>query len=227
MDYVTRKGMGWMVGSRRSCDVSNIQDAQDTQTCCAARLESAETDRRLLQRVGAGERDALTDLYLRYRQPLFNYLSRLTPDYALAEDLLQETFVAIWRSASQFEGRSSVSTWMFGIARRQAHNALRRRNLPVADLAELETQTAPDPEPDNALLAGAAREDLLAAISRLSLIHREALALAFGQELSVQEIAATLGIPVGTVKSRLRDAKRALRALLTHDMADAAEEEQS
>src|SRR5579871_6165587 len=96
--------MGWMVGSRRSCDVSNIQDAQDTQTCCAARLESAETDRRLLQRVGAGERDALTDLYLRYRQPLFNYLSRLTPDYALAEDLLQETFVAIWRSASQFEG---------------------------------------------------------------------------------------------------------------------------
>jgi RNA polymerase sigma factor (sigma-70 family) len=168
----------------------------------------------LLRCVAAGDRQALTDLYVRYRQPLYHYLLRLAGDPGLAEDLLQETFVAVWRSAGSFAGRSAVQTWLVGVARRQAHNVLRRRSLPLAGEAELAVVESPERSPEEEALAGAARAELLAAIERLSVIHREVLALAFGAGLSTAEIAGVLAIPQGTVKSRLRDAKRALRVML-------------
>lgn len=169
-------------------------------------------DRQTLQRIAVGDRQALAELYARHRQMLFRYLLQLTPDRGLAEELLQDTLVAIWKSARDFEGRSSVTTWLIGIARRQAHNTLRRRGLPLADLTEVEAMPASDPAPEDALLATAAREQLAAAVARLAPLHREVLVLAFVQELSYAEIAAALDIPVGTVKSRLNHAKRALRA---------------
>jgi RNA polymerase sigma-70 factor (ECF subfamily) len=190
------------LASARRRDGANAMTAEPTD------------DASLLRRIGAGDRQALAELYARYRQPLYHYLLRLAGDAGLAEDLLQETLVAVWRSAGSFAGRSSPRTWLIGVARRQAHNTLRRRSLPMADSAELAVLEARDPAPEDAALANAEREELLAAIARLSLIHREALALAFGAELSTREIAEILGIPQGTVKSRLRDAKHALRTLL-------------
>jgi RNA polymerase sigma-70 factor (ECF subfamily) len=169
----------------------------------------------LIARTAAGDHQALTELYTRFRGAIFAYLLRLTPDQHLAEDLLQETFVAVWKSAASFGGRSSVKTWLLGVAHRQAHNILRRRSEPLADEAELERLAARDPEPEDAALARATHEELLAAIAGLSLAHRETLALAFGQELSAAEIAEALAIPIGTVRSRLRDAKRLLRAALS------------
>ncbi len=176
--------------------------------------DATDDDRELLARASAGDREALTELYTRHRSAVFAYLLRLTPDQQLAEDLLQETFVAVWKSAASFAGRSPVRTWLIGVAHRQAHNVLRRRSEPLADEAELVALVAGDPEPEDAALAQATREELLVAIARLSLAHRETLALAFGQEMSAAEIAEALGVPVGTVRSRLRDAKRLLRAAL-------------
>jgi RNA polymerase sigma-70 factor (ECF subfamily) len=171
-----------------------------------------EAERQLIRRIGAGEREALTALFLRFRTPLFGYLLRVTECRELAEDVLQETFIAVWRGASTYSGRSTARTWLFGIAHHQAHNVLRRAALPVAEPVELERAESPWPTPEEASLAAAERTELYAAVRRLSLIHREVLALAFGQELAIAEIAVVLDIPVGTVKSRLRDAKRALRA---------------
>lgn len=168
----------------------------------------------MLARIGAGDREALTELYQRHSRTVFQYLLRLTPDQGLAEEILQDTFVAIWRSAARFEGRSTARTWLIGIARRQAHNRLRRYEPMHADEAELTELATPDPGPENAALLRATRDELIAAIGRLSLVHREALALAVDQGLTSQEIADVLNIPIGTAKSRLRDAKRALRALL-------------
>lgn len=179
-----------------------------------APAQPADDDARALRRVARGDRQALTDLYVRYRLPLFRYLLQLTPDHGLAEELLQDTLVAIWKSAKSFEGRSTARTWIFGIARRQAHNTLRQRGLPLADAAELETMPASDPEPEDAALAGAERAELAAALRELVPIHREVLVLTFMQDLSYQETAQVLGVPVGTVKSRLNHAKRALRALI-------------
>ncbi|HEY3994207.1 MAG TPA: sigma-70 family RNA polymerase sigma factor [Ktedonobacteraceae bacterium] len=171
-------------------------------------------DIQLIKRIGRGDRQALSELYARYQRVLFAYLLQLTPDYGLAEELLQDTLVAVWKSAHSFEGRSSVLTWLIGIARRQAHNTLRQRRLPLTDLSEIENMAATDLEPEEVALAGIARAELTEAFRRLAPVHREVLLLTFVQELSYQETATILEIPLGTVKSRLNNARRALRALL-------------
>ncbi|HVC33897.1 MAG TPA: RNA polymerase sigma factor [Chloroflexota bacterium] len=174
----------------------------------------ADAERRVLDRIAHGDRNALAELYARHQAVLFRYLVQLTGDHGLAEEVLQDTLVAVWRSAASFEGRSTVQTWLIGIARRQAHNNLRRRTLPLADVAELEVVPANEPDPQDAVLASAEREELAAAIKCLAPVHREALTLAFVNGLSYREMATVLGIPEGTVKSRLSNAKRALRTLL-------------
>ncbi|HMA37379.1 MAG TPA: RNA polymerase sigma factor [Chloroflexia bacterium] len=168
----------------------------------------------LIARIARGDRLAFTELYTRYRLPLFHYLLHFTTDAGLAEELLQDTLVAAWQGAPHFRGQGRPLAWLFGIARRRAGKTLRRRVLPRTDAAALAMVPAPDLEPEAALLAGAARADLVAAISRLAPIHREVLWLTFVQELAYQETAAILGVPLGTVKSRLSNAKQALRRLL-------------
>lgn len=86
---------------------------------------SSDEDARLAALVAAGERTALAALYERWRQPLFAFLLIRTPDHAVAEEILQDTLVAVWQGATGFERRAKVSTWLFGIARRQAWNRLR------------------------------------------------------------------------------------------------------
>ena len=176
--------------------------------------EPIADDAQLIRRIARGERQALSELYARYQRSLFSYLLQLTPDHGLAEELLQDTLVAVWKSAPSFEGRSSVLTWLIGIARRQAHNTLRQRRIPLVDLAELECLPAPDMEPEESALASVARDELVQVFRQLAPVHREVLLLTFVQELSYQETATVLVIPVGTVKSRLSNARRALRALL-------------
>jgi RNA polymerase sigma factor (sigma-70 family) len=177
-------------------------------------MEPVADEIRLIRRIARGDRQALSDLYARYQRPLFTYLLQLTPDYGLAEELLQDTLVAVWKSARCFEERSSVLTWLIGIARRQAHNTLRQRKLPLADMSELEYMPAPELEPEEFALASVVRDELARAFRCLAPVHREILLLIFIQELSYQETATVLEIPVGTVKSRLSNARRALRALL-------------
>jgi len=202
------------LGGRR---VERASDAPGNARPNAPERPTDDDGRALLARIGAGDRQALAELYVRYHEPLVQYLAQLTPDFGLAEELLQDTLVAVWRSASGYAGRSSVRTWLIGVARRQAHNTLRQRGLAPADLADeaaMLTLAAPDPDPADAALAHAAHSDLLAAIGRLAAVHREALTLAFVHGLSYQELADVLGVPIGTVKSRLNHARRALRAEL-------------
>ncbi|HEY8885567.1 MAG TPA: RNA polymerase sigma factor [Chloroflexota bacterium] len=168
----------------------------------------------ILDRIATGDRNALAELYSRYQAPLFRYLLQLTSDRGLAEEILQDTLVAVWKSAAAFEGRSSVQSWLIGIARRQAHNTLRRQTLPRADVGELALLPAADPDPADAALAQADREELSRAMQQLVSAHREVLTLTFVQGFSYREIAHIVGVPEGTVKSRLSNAKRALRALL-------------
>jgi RNA polymerase sigma factor (sigma-70 family) len=179
-----------------------------------AQPAAAIDERQITRRIAAGDRDALSEIYACYQRPLFNYLLQLTPDYGLAEEILQDTLVAVWKNVHRFEGRSSLQTWLIGIARRQAHNTLRQHKLLLADETELEGLVATEPEPEAFTLAGMARDELAAAFRQLAPLHREALVLIFVHELSYQETATILEVPVGTVKSRICNARRALRALL-------------
>lgn len=173
-----------------------------------------DDDRRLLGRIASGDRDALPELYSRFGGTLFRYLLQLTNERGLAEEVLQDTLVGVWKSAGSFEGRSSVQTWLIGIARRQAHNSLRRRSLPRADVEELDDVASSGSDPEDAAIAQAERDEIAAAIRWLTPAHREVLTLTFVDGLSYGEIAAIAGVPEGTIKSRLSNAKRNLRVLL-------------
>ena len=183
-------------------------------------IQAGDEEARLIARIAAGERAALACLYARIGGPLMGYLLQLTSDYGLAEEVLQDTLLAIWSSAATFAGRSSARTWLFGVARRQAHNTLRRRGLPLVQPGEedgLALLPDPGPGPEDAALARAGQAEMAAALARLAPAHREVLLLAVVQGLPQQDLAEILGVPLGTVKSRLHAAKRALRALLTVD----------
>ena len=193
-----------------------------TLTQHAARQQ--DTDAALLERIAGQDRRAVAELYARHQRPLFRYLWQLTSDHGLAEEILQDTIVAVWQGAGAFEARSAVRTWLFAIARRQAHNVLRRRGLQLASEDGLHALEDSDPGPEERVLRQSDAEDVQRALARLPLIHREVLVLNFINGLRYDEIATVLGVPEGTVKSRLSNAKRALRRLLheEHPAADVA-----
>ena len=180
----------------------------------AMRQPILDAEDTVVARMALGDRHALAELYARYERPLLTYLRLLTSDAGLAEELLQDTLLAAWTGAHGYAGKASVLGWLLGIARRRAHDTLRRRALQVVDAAALDPLPAPEPEPEDLLLARAAEEELTMAIDRLAPIHREVLMLTFVHELSYHDLSEVLGIPLGTVKSRLHQAKRALREIL-------------
>lgn len=186
---------------------------QGTGRKTAGMKKVPEDGRKVILRIASGDRRALEKIYARHGRELFGYLQRLVPDRHLAEEILQDTLLAVWRSAGAYEGRSTVRTWLFSIARRQAHNTLRKRRLPVAEYGPEEPVTL-ESEPDVVLLAKVRTEELMDRISSLPVLHREVLGLIFFHELSYKEASQVLGVPIGTVKSRLSNAKRALRRLL-------------
>jgi RNA polymerase sigma factor (sigma-70 family) len=174
----------------------------------------ADEGQRVLARIARGDRKALAELYDNHQTAILRYLLSLTDDRGQAEEILQDTLLAVWKGAASFEGRSTVLTWVIGIARRQAHNTLRRRSLPRVDLAEIESLPDSRPELEDAVIATAERAELTDAIRQLAPIHREILNLTFTLELSYAEMATLLEVPEGTIKSRLSNAKSALRARL-------------
>jgi RNA polymerase sigma-70 factor (ECF subfamily) len=178
---------------------------------------STDHDQALMERIADGDRVALRELYSRHGQGLSTYLRLFTNDHGQIEEIVQDTMLAAWTGADRFAGRSTTRSWLFGIARRRAMDTLRRRRLPVAD-AQLETLADPAPSPEAWALAQASQGDLLATIERLSPVHQEILLLTFVHELAYSEIAEMLEVPIGTVKSRLSNARRALRAHLRTEL---------
>ena len=180
-----------------------------------ARRGEQDSDEELLRSVAAGDPAALTRLYERYAGPLFGYLLRLGGDRMTAEEILQDTMLAIWRSAGAFEGRAKVSSWLFGVARRQAHNRLRGRSGPEPAGAELPDWADRTAGPEELAIAAAGGTPVAAAIGRLPEHHRDVIALVFVAGLPLADVAEVLSIPVGTVKSRLYHARAAVAAALT------------
>ena len=173
-----------------------------------------EYDVQLLARIASGDQQALADLFMLYRLPLLHYLLQFTTDHGLAEELLQDIFLAVWKGAHTYEGKSLVKAWLFGIARRRACKTLHRQERSLVALSELEMLPANEPEPEASVIAHMAHDELMQAIARLSLVHREVLLLVFVHGFSYQEVAEVLDVPLGTVKSRLNHARRGLRTLL-------------
>jgi RNA polymerase sigma-70 factor (ECF subfamily) len=179
----------------------------------AAAGESS-SDEALIRRIAAGDQSAMRALFARYRVALYRWLLRLIDDGTLAEDLLSEVFLDVWRRAASFEARSSVSTWLLAIARYKALSARRRRTDAELDdaTASMVPGTADDPEV--ALQKTSRTEALRQSLTRLSPDHREVIDLAYYHCKSVKEIAEIVGINEATVKTRMFYARRKLAELV-------------
>ncbi len=173
-----------------------------------------DAEQALLAQVACGEQTALVALYQRYQRPLFVYLLRLVRDEGLAEEVLQDVIVAIWQGAPSFAGRSRVSTWVFGIAHHQAVQAARRRVLPQVSPEEYTERGDEAQDAERVTFALALQEDLEAALDTLAPIHREALELVLAHGFSYEEAAMITAVPLGTVKSRVNQARRLMQRAL-------------
>ena len=181
-----------------------------------ARAAAVETpsDDMLVARIGEGDRLAMQTLFARHRTPVYRWLLRFVGNETLAEDLVSDVFLDVWRQASRFEGRASVSTWLLAIARFKAISARRRRT--DAELDESVESTVADTADDPAVVLEKKNRDemLRAALTRLSAEHKEIIDLVYYHEKSVDECAQIIGVPSGTVKTRMFYARRKLAELV-------------
>ena len=175
----------------------------------------ADFNRLVLAIAASADRTAFAALYGHFAPRVKTYLTRLSAAPNVAEELAQETMLTVWRKASYFDPeRASASTWIFTIARNLRIDHLRRNRSPAS--FETDPSEAPDEvsQPDSDLIASERLERVSEALVSLSPEQAEIVRLFYFQEKPHSEIASSLGIPLGTVKSRVRLALGRLRTLL-------------
>jgi RNA polymerase sigma-70 factor (ECF subfamily) len=175
--------------------------------------ETAVADALAVERIAAGDTDALRELYERYGRLVFGMSYRLTGDQQLSEECTQDVFVRLWRRASEYDPeRAKVTTWLFVITRNRAIELGRARSRRPEPQAEVDV---PGESPDPADLVGAAddAQRVAEAMAELPAPQLEVLQLAYFDGLTHVEIAERLGLPLGTVKGRTRLALERLRHL--------------
>jgi RNA polymerase sigma-70 factor, ECF subfamily len=182
-----------------------------------AAAPETSSDEMLIRRIAEGDQLAMRTLFGRHRVPLYRWLLRLVGDEALAEDLLSDVFLDVWRQADTFEARSSVSTWLLAIARYKALSARRRRT--DAELDEKIASRVADPADDpEVVLQKKTRAELLRhSLARLSQEHGEVIDLVYFHGKSVKEVADIVGIAEATVKTRMFYARKRLSELVAEE----------
>jgi RNA polymerase sigma-70 factor, ECF subfamily len=172
-------------------------------------------DQRLMERLAAGDHTAMRVLFMRYQPLIFRFVRRITRNDAVAEEQTNEVFLEVWRNAKSYQGLSSPYTWMLAIARNKAFGAIRRRREESLD-SDKEDDT-PDEgfDPEALLVISDKSEVLRRCIDALPPEQRSIIDLVYYHELSVAEAGIVAGIPEGTVKTRLFNARKRLSGLLS------------
>jgi RNA polymerase sigma-70 factor (ECF subfamily) len=183
----------------------------------ARRPEEDSADADVLRRVRAGDRDAIDDLYQRFRRPAYALARRILGDDGLAEDVLQDVFVTVWRDPSAFDrARGSVASWLLAMVHHKAVDAVRReeshrrRQGRAQDDLVLSAPTAARDVEDDAV-GRVESERVRVALGVLPSLQREALTLAYYGGYTQREVAALTGAPLGTVKTRMLAGMRKLK----------------
>lgn len=174
-----------------------------------------DSDEILAQRLQRGERAAVAPLVGRHHDPLVGFLYRLTGgDHPQAEDLAQETFLRVLRAIHTYQIGRRFKPWLYAIALNLWRDACRRSTAERTDTVDEEVLAA---LPGNGAVTVGDDEALVRAVRRLPPGQREVIILRYCQDLSLAEIAETLGVPVGTIKSRLSLGLKRLKASLEVD----------
>jgi RNA polymerase sigma-70 factor (ECF subfamily) len=172
-----------------------------------------DLERQLIERISRGDRDAFRDLYLRYHRRLARFLTRLTHRYEDAEEIINDTLWIVWQRAGDFRGASRVSTWIMGIAYRRALKMIRRaathERAMALEIAEDEAGVS------DVAQALEQRQMLERALAKLPLEQRLVLEFSYYLDHSCEEIGEIMECPVNTVKTRMFNARRKLRTILT------------
>jgi RNA polymerase sigma-70 factor, ECF subfamily len=172
------------------------------------------SDEILIGRIAQGDRLAMQVLFARHQLRVYRFVLRLAGNRTLAEDLVSEVFLDVWRQADRFEGRSAVSTWLLSIARFKALSAMRRKpNEELDDETAGAIEDSSD-DPEVSVQKKDKGEVLRKCLQTLSAEHREVIDLVYYHEKSVEEVAAIVGIPEATVKTRMFYARKRLSELL-------------
>jgi RNA polymerase sigma-70 factor (ECF subfamily) len=189
--------------------------SQATAGSVPARSSSAEvaSDAALLRAVAKGDRDAIRLLFVRHRLRVFRLLLRMVGNEAIAEELLNEVFLDVWRGAGRFEARSQVTTWIFSIARHKALTALRQRPLEALDEEIQSTESLAD-NPEAAAQHSDRSAILQDCLRQLSIAHREVIDLVYYHEQSIEQVARIIGVPKNTVKTRAFYARKRIAELM-------------
>jgi RNA polymerase sigma-70 factor (ECF subfamily) len=172
------------------------------------------SDETLLGLIAKGDRNAVRLLFVRHNVRIYRFILRIVGNEMAAEDLVNEVFIEVWRSAHRFESRSQVTTWILGIARFKALTALRRRPSERLDddVAESIEDSADNPE---MLVQKADRSAVLQiCLKQLSNAHRQVIDLIYYHEQSIEEVARITGVPENTVKTRAFHARKRLAELI-------------
>lgn len=175
----------------------------------------AAADRVLLDRVGRGDERALAALYSRYASAVLSFVLARAPDRGVAEEVSADVWLGCWRSARSFRGDSQVLTWLLGIAKRQLWSHVRGRRLVQFPLDEGAESIPSEAEgPADLVVAADAAKALIGVLDALPPDLSETVTLAWLHELPYDEVAALVGVPTGTVKSRVSRARRKMREAL-------------
>ena len=175
------------------------------------------TDEALLTQVARGEESALAELYDRFGRVAYGLALRILRDDRLAEDAVQEAFLTVWRQAASFRAdRAKAQTWLLTIVHRRAVDLVRREERRRADTLEPETEPSGASAEEDAELRDR-RSAVQRALAQLPEEQRRPLELAYYGGLTQSELAERLGVPLGTVKSRMFAGLGRLRELLAAD----------
>jgi len=177
-----------------------------------SQARSDERERLLLAGVVQHERRAFEELYVLYHRPLARFLMRLALRYEMAEEVINDTFWVVWRTADRFRGDSRVSTWIMGIAYRRALKSLRREHTKSPQERYDESETVVMTEEPT--LSHELQDWILHGLRQLPLEQRTAVELAYYFGHSFEEIGSIMGVPSSTVKARMFHARARLRNTL-------------
>jgi RNA polymerase sigma factor (sigma-70 family) len=174
----------------------------------------APSDEQLLEAVGGGDHDALGALYDRFGRLAYGLAFRILRDRSLAEDAVQEAFLAVWRSADSYKReRAKPSTWILTVVHRRAVDLVRREERRRGEPLEGAPEPTTQPADEDASLRDR-RAAVQSALRELPGDQRQALELAYYGGLTQSELAERLGVPLGTIKSRMFAGLGRLRELL-------------
>ena len=171
-------------------------------------------DRQLITRIAGQDQSALRALLGRHQLRVYRFVLRIVRREAVAEEVTNEVFLEVWRHAGNYEGRSSVGTWLLSVAHNRAVSALRKRREESWDEDAADALEDDGDNPEASLQKVNKAEQMRQCIAGLSAEHRTIIDLVYYHEKSINEVSEILSIPLNTVKTRMFYARKKLAELL-------------